>query len=179
MRLRLDVTRACATRSAPGSFLGALLAVVGRAQTVTSASHDSTAVLRGRVIKIDGGAPIVGAAGWVISTDRHASTDSTGAFHVEGLRAGLMLLEVRRLGYDVRRDTVMLSPSHDNVRTYALSTASATLDTVRTLAQGGLSPRTRAFDERMQTGFGHFITDSVFRRNENSSVAERTARRVL
>ncbi len=160
-----------AARTTRVLFCAALTTVPVHAQSVANASRDSSAIFRGRVIRIDGGAPIAGADLWVISSDRHASTDSTGAFRLDDLHAGLVLLEVRRLGFDVRRDTVLLSPSHDNVRTYALAASAATLDTVRTLAEGGISPRMRAFDERMRMGFGHFITDSVFRRNENTSVA--------
>ena len=130
------------------------------------------ATLRGRVVT-PANAPISGADIWIISSDTHATSDSVGAFLFTGLPPGKALVQVRRVGYTLERDTVQLSNEHENVRTYALITESAVLDTVRTVAnqQSYLSSRMRAFEERRTSGQGgYFISDSVLRKNENSTL---------
>ena len=132
------------------------------------------ATFRGRVIHLADGSPVNGADVWLVSADRHESTDSSGRFQFADVPAGVQLVEVRHLGLSAQRDTISLSSAHENVRTYALSEQSATLDTVRTFAgtQKYLSPMLRGFeDRRLSHQGGHFVSDSVFRRNENSSVA--------
>ncbi|HXD48586.1 MAG TPA: carboxypeptidase-like regulatory domain-containing protein [Gemmatimonadaceae bacterium] len=140
-----------------------------------------TAVLRGRVVRQSDGAPIAGADVWSATADRHATTDSTGAFTIDHLASGVHLVQVRRLGFDVSRDTVRISAEHENVRTYALAVQAARLDTVRTRAanRSYISPQLQAFEERRLSGQGgHFISDSVFRRNENTTLANLIASRV-
>ncbi|HWH53638.1 MAG TPA: carboxypeptidase regulatory-like domain-containing protein [Gemmatimonadaceae bacterium] len=147
---------------------------VSSQSNATPARTDSGAVLRGRVVRQSDAAPIVGADVWVASVDRHATTDSSGGYRIPGLRPGAALIQVRHVGFDVERDTVNLSIEHENVRTYALAPQSTTLDTVRTIAgkQQYLSPQLRGFEERRLSGQGgHFVSDSVLRRNEAMTLA--------
>lgn len=141
----------------------------------------TTAVLRGRVVRQTDGTPIAGADVWSATADRHATTDSSGAFNLDHLAPGVHLVQVRRLGFDVARDTVRISGEHENVRTYALGVPATTLDTVRTRAanRSYVSPQLQAFEERRLSGQGgHFISDSVFRRNENTTMANVIASRI-
>jgi hypothetical protein len=145
------------------------------------ARADSGAVFRGRVVQAVSGAPIAGADVWIISLEARGATDSAGAFLFRGLRAGLQLVEIRRVGYVVLHDTLRLASDHENVRTYALSAQSTTLDTVKTVAAARkyLSPRLQAFEERRLSGQGgHFLSDSVFRRNENTTLGNLVESRV-
>lgn|SRR6185437_479713 len=147
----------------------------------SAAVRDSGVVLRGRVVRQSDASPIPEADVWIPSLDRHATTDSTGAYRFDGLRSGITLVQIRHLGFDAQRDTVSLSASHENVRTYALAVQSNTLDTVHTVAgkQKYLSPQLRGFEERRLSGFGgHFVSDSVFRRNEGMTLAALIASRV-
>jgi len=176
---RLNVLRGSIILLAAVS-LDASVAVVG-AQTPSPAAHgDSGAVLRGRVIRQSDGSPVAGADIILVPSDRHAVTDSSGAYRLDGVRAGLALIQVRHVGFDVARDTVNLSAEHDNVRTYALAPRSAALDTVRTVAgQPYLSQRLRAFEERRASGQGgYFLSDSLLRRNEGTTLANLVAGRV-
>jgi hypothetical protein len=150
---------------------------IARAQQRDSlpANPPAPTVFRGRVIHRADATPVAGADVWVVSADRHESTDSSGAFRFDGLAPGLQLVEVRRVGLDVEHDTIGLSSDHENVRTYALGDETTTLDTVHTIAGARkyLSPRLRAFEERRLSGQdGHFISDSVMRLNENSNLAD-------
>ncbi|MFI5227768.1 MAG: carboxypeptidase regulatory-like domain-containing protein [Gemmatimonadales bacterium] len=160
----------------------AMLGSSACAQAAAQSAHaDSGAVLRGRVVRQADGSPVAGAEILLVPADQHATTDSTGAYRFVGLRAGIALVQVRHVGFDVQRDTVNLSVDHENVRTYALAPQSEKLDTVRTVAAGQkyLSTRLRAFEERRlsQQG-GYFISDSVFRRSESSTLANLIESRV-
>jgi Carboxypeptidase regulatory-like domain len=118
--------------------------------------------------------PIQGVDVWLISIDRHVQTDSTGAFRFDSLPAGQLLFEFRRIGYDVHRDTLTLRAGDVVVRRIALTARAQRLDTVRTVApeQKYLSPKLRGFEERRLSGQGgRFISDSVLRANENSTLA--------
>ena len=132
-----------------------------------------TAVFRGRVVHAGTSAPVSGADVWLVVPNLHASTDSSGAFRFDDVTSGMELVQVRYLGLVVQRDTIVLSAEHENVRTYALAEV-ATLDTVRTIAGARkyISPRLQGFEERRLSGMGgHFISDSVMRRNENTTMA--------
>ena len=160
---------------------GGLTAASLGAQGADSAHASVPAVIfRGRVLRADR-TPIFGADIWLISIDRHVATDSTGAFRVGGLSAGKQLVQVRHVGFAVERDTIQLSAEHDNIRTYALAPQSTTLDTVKTVAGQAnyLSPQLRAFEERrLSKQGGYFLSDSVFRRNENSTLGNLLESRV-
>jgi hypothetical protein len=150
---------------------------IARAQQRDSlrANPSASAVFRGRVVHRGDAMPLAGADVWLISVDRHESTDSGGAFRFDGVPPGLQLVEVRRVGLDVERDTIGLSSEHENVRTYALGHTTTTLDTMHTISMASkyLSPRLQAFEERRLSGQGgYFISDSVMRRNENSNLAD-------
>jgi hypothetical protein len=137
-------------------------------------------VIRGRVTRTDS-VPIVGADVWLITVDRHENTDSSGDFRFTGLAPGPLLLEVRRIGFASKRDTVSVDADLETTRRYFLAAQNQTLDTVRTTAQEQkyLSPNLRGFEERRAAGQGgHFITDSALRRNENSTLTNVISSRV-
>jgi carboxypeptidase family protein len=173
--------RAVAVVLSMGSLLP-LGAAVGaqHPDSLASAAHAS-AVFRGRVIHVADGSPVDGADVWLVSLDKHALTDSTGAFRFDGLPAARELVQVRHVGLAIQRDTIVLASEHENVRTYGLSIQSATLDTVRTVAGAHkyVSPRLQQFEERRLSGQGgHFISDSTLRNNENRTLANLVDSRV-
>ena len=156
--------------------VAALLAppMVRAQSSAQSARADSGAVLRGRVVRRSDASPVAEADVWVASADRHTTTDSSGAYRMAGLRAGMALVQVRHVGFEVERDTVKLSLEHENVRTYALAPQSEKLDTVHTVAGMNkyISPQLKGFEERRLSGqWGHFVSDSEFRHNEGMTLA--------
>ncbi len=149
-------------------------------QADPSSDKNASAVLRGRVLD-SSGSPLADADVWLIAVDKHVSTDSSGAFHLSGLPTGKQLVQVRRVGFAVERDTILLSVDHDNVRTYALASQSTSLDTVRSVSARTkyLSPRLQGFEERRLSGQGgYFVADSVFRQNESSTLGDLLESRV-
>ena len=150
---------------------------IANAQQTDSATVGtrSVATFRGRVTHLADGSPVNGADVWLVSADRHASTDSTGVFRFDGLTPGLQLVQIRRVGLDVQRDRITLSAERETVRTYALTGQSIKLDTVHTVAGAPkyVSPNLRGFEERRRLGMGgYFLSDSVLRREENRKLGD-------
>jgi len=153
-------------------FVIAVVSLTGPCMTHAQ-QPEPTASLRGRVVSATDGTPISGADVWVISSQQRVETDSAGAFRLVGLIPGPQLLQIRHVGFQLRRDTVTIRPGVDSAYSFALTPGVAQLDTMRTIAgeQKYLSPMLRGFEERRLSGAGgHFISDSVLRRNENSQL---------
>ena len=169
----------------PARFAVALVFSIGSLSplgfTAAAQQHDSLAprppagaVFRGRVVHLGDASPVRGAEVWLVLSDKRAQTDSNGAFRFEGLPVGKQLVQIRLVGLAAERDTIVLSAEHENVRTYALAEPTASLDTVRTVAGATkyISPRLRGFEERRLSGQGgRFISDSVIRKNESTTMA--------
>lgn len=144
------------------------------ARGVGAQDPDTLTVFRGRIVEQGSGTPILGADVWLILSDRHARTDSAGTFRFDSVAAGVQVVEIRRLGFDVRRDTVHLSPARPTMRSYSLASSVAKLDTMHTVSPQTkyISPMLKAFEERRLSGQGgHFVSDSEFRKNENTTLA--------
>jgi hypothetical protein len=178
MRLRV---RAGSVRRFTGVCLALLAVGAGRARAQRgdsvahdSSSHAATARLRGVVTNQNGKTPVAGADVWAISLDRHARTDSAGEFRFDGLASGQLLIEIRHIGFDVRRDTIVMERGRETTHRFALTPIAQPLDTVRALAKEStyISPMLRGFEERRHSGQGgRFISDSVLRANENTTLA--------
>jgi hypothetical protein len=154
-----------------GRLVVGLCLVAARALSTQQALPVAT--FHGVVVRAPDSAPIPGAEVWLVSSEQRAQTDSVGGFRFTGLTPGAQLLQIRHLGYDVRRDTVTVVIGDDHVHRFMLTAQAERLDTVRTIAgqQKYLSPMLHAFEERrLSKSGGHFISDSTFRANENSTL---------
>ncbi len=108
------------------SLLIALVALDGKraiAQRADSLAHDSlsratTARLHGIVSSQNGKTPVSAADAWAISVDRHVRTDSAGEFRFDGLPAGQFVVEIRHIGFEIRRDTVTLDSGRETTRRF-------------------------------------------------------------
>jgi hypothetical protein len=168
--------------------VGLCLVAVARAaaQRPDTATHDSssharTAWLRGVVTNQNGKTPVSGAEVWAISVDRRARTDSSGEFRLDGLPAGQLLIEVRHIGFDARRDTVAFEGGKETTHWFVLTPNAQPLDTMRALGKEStyLSPMLRGFEERrLSRQGGRFISDSVLRANESTVLANVIASRI-
>ncbi len=140
-----------------------------------------SAIFRGRVLQQGTLAPIAGADVAIPALNRHAATDSTGAFRLTALPPGTQIAQVRKVGFAMQQDTIALALGFAAVRTYALEPESTKLDTVHTVApeQRYVSPLLQQFEQRLHShAGGHFIDDSVFRQNESGTLAGLIASRI-
>jgi hypothetical protein len=139
------------------------LSVVARSQ--------AAATFRGTITS--GSGPVSGVDVWILGPDQHVQTDSSGAFTLAETAMGHQIVQLRRVGYATQRDTLTFAPGIEIRRAYTLTPVTNTLDTVRTIAgkQRYLSPRLQAFEDRRTShSGGHFVSDSVFRANDHSTL---------
>jgi hypothetical protein len=139
------------------------------AKAIAEFQPPKPAQLAGRILTPGGGAPLAGAEVWLPALDRRATTDSSGRFTLGDLPARFALIQVRKVGFVVQRDTATFVEGATTSREYTLAPQStATLDTVRTVAKaGGLSPALRGFEERKLRGeAGYFIDETELRKHD-------------
>jgi hypothetical protein len=114
-----------------------------------------TASLSGTVIGPDG-APLEGAALFLIGTEISARSDFKGVFRMSGLPAGTRTVEVRMLSYQPKRYIVNLSSRRDAHLAAVLDQRAQVLDPVIVLASDkSVIP---GFDARKARSNGYFYT---------------------
>jgi hypothetical protein len=154
----VESTRSLQWTLAPGAFEAAL--------------RGDGSVLSGRVMSNT--RPLPNVQVWVIFADTMVVTDSLGRFRIGGLQSGQHLLQLRRLGYDVYRDSVTLRKHEETVREFTMDNV-AELDTVRTIGEARKYnvPRLKEFEQRRLSGSGgRFISETELRKNEQRTVAD-------
>jgi len=132
--------------------------------------HAQVATLIGTVRRDSGGAELAGADVKLAGLAQHVLTDARGVFRINGLPAGRYALTIRHIGYRTWHDTLDVDAGQRIERDFVMIAQPPELDSVRVVAQGKkwLSPNLQAFEERRLSGQGgHFITDSILRRNDD------------
>lgn len=126
----------------------------------------------GRVVDGGTGNPVRGAEVWVPSASSTVLTDSSGVFSV-GHPTGTALLSIRRIGFEVRRDTVSVREGASEAREFRLARQAQTLDTVRVSSSHVkyASPGLQGFENRRARSEGRFISESQLRKDENRNLA--------
>jgi hypothetical protein len=101
--------------------------------------------------------------------NRTATTDAKGEFKITGLPAGRHAIMIRHIGFSSMVDTVNLVDGTNPEREYVMDPAPTFLDSVRVNATK-IAPRLSAtmsqFEDHRKTGFGHFVTADVLRKND-------------
>ncbi len=144
---------------------GLLLASVVRA---IPAQPTPTAALVGTVTDDSTGMGLADAEVSIPVLQRRVVTAADGSFRLTGLPGGALAIEVRRIGFLPKRDTVTLAADETARRDYALTRQVQVLDTVHTATTHTyISPALRAFEERRARGFGHFISEETLRKNDD------------
>ncbi len=137
------------------------------------AAGDS-ASFRGTVERKGDSIGVAGAEVALPGLGRTVTTDAAGAFHLVGLTAGSQLVRIRGIGFVEKIDTVTLIAGTEVQRVFAMTAQTATLDTVHTRSEQVKyhSPALQAFEERrLSKSGGYFVSDSIMRGNENTTLA--------
>lgn len=112
------------------SSIAALLLTAMFASTPLDAQQ-ATGIIAGRVINATTEAPIEAAAVRVVGQELATQTDSTGRFTLRGVRVGIVIIEVRRLGYaPVSRGDIAVSPAKPAEVVVSLRAVDVQLQTV-------------------------------------------------
>ena len=149
------------------------------AGTFAAAEKGDGSMLSGRVTR--NGNAVPEAEVWLVPADTSVATDSTGRFRIAGLRAGQQIVQIRRIGYAVKRDTVTLRARAETQRDFSLDGVPE-LDTVRTLgaARKYDAPRLQDFERRRLSGQGgYFVSEDELRELESISLPSILRTRII
>jgi Carboxypeptidase regulatory-like domain len=144
------------------------LAVVALAPRATVAQSTLSGFVRSALSS----APIDGAT-LLLDGEGTARSQSDGRYRFDGVARGTHVVTVRAVGYKERVDTILVDASAAETRHDFRLDRIAALDSVVTTAaqRKYISPGLKGFEERRAAGFGHFVTDSVFRREESEALS--------
>jgi hypothetical protein len=124
------------------------------------------------VYDADTGEPIEGVEVADILGKASSMTSKTGTLSLFFLPDGGALVRLRKIGYETQTLAVAISPADTVPITVILAHAtSLPAVVVKDSAPKYLTPGMREFEEHRKAGFGHFMTDSLFRKYESSTMA--------
>jgi hypothetical protein len=118
------------------------------------------------------GDPIEGAEVSDVLTGTKALTTKTGTVSLMFLPEGGSLVRIRKVGFEMQTLTVPISPADTTPVTVVLAHATA-LDPVivKDSAPKYIAPGLRTFEDHMRQGFGHFVTEDQFRKDDGKPLA--------
>ena len=118
------------------------------------------------------GDPLEGVEVGDILSKASAMTSKTGTVSLFFLPDGGALVRLRKIGYETQTLAVSISPADTNPITVTLDHATALpAVVVSDSAPKFMTPGMRMFAEHQKLGFGHFLTDTLFRKYETSTLA--------
>lgn len=131
---------------------------------------DSSAVLTGTVVSAMTGGPLEGAAVSLVGARHGVHTDERGRFTLTGLEAGRDTLEVELLGFSSKRLPIDLAADRLTTVTLLLSETVLRMEEIRVTVKRDNRGKLREFYDRMERGFGYFLTpEDVERRDARST----------
>ena len=141
-----------------------------RAAQATSTPGDSAA-LAGQVIASETRAPIGGATVQMMGTRLMTTTDSAGRFALTGLPPGVVMLEVRAIGYASGNWRLTLRPGQVIEHPFDLDLLAYELPEVVVEARKA-ARRFADFERRRASGMGYFITKEQIEQANASSLID-------
>jgi hypothetical protein len=118
------------------------------------------------------GDPVEGAEVIDALNGNKALTTKTGTVSLMFLPEGGSLVRIRKVGYEMQTLTVAISPADTTPITVVLG-HSQTLETVvvKDSAPAYIGSGLKTFEQRMKQGFGHFVTENEFRKDDGKPLA--------
>jgi len=136
------------------------------------ARQSNEAALRGTVVDAGSGKGVVGAEVVIRGTEWRWITDGRGRFRFDKLRAGRYLMEVHRVGYATRADTVNVPDGVSVEVTLTLSVEPIELPGLEVVTRSLLLER-RGFYDRQRQGFrGVFMDRPAIEKEDPLYVAD-------
>lgn len=146
----------------------ALNSPVTRLDLMLLAPEFHTGQISGYVVNDNTDEPVAGATVSIDGTGYTTETDSTGAFNLSGTPSGKVGIAIRKLGYQMLRHDITVSPgavavlSSNVLRMRALDSEAYVLDPIRVEARRAATHATTGFEERRSTRMGSFVTREEF-----------------
>ncbi|MFI5311319.1 MAG: carboxypeptidase regulatory-like domain-containing protein [Gemmatimonadales bacterium] len=150
--------------------------------SVGGALAQGTAALKGTVLKDADDAPIAGAEVSIPGLRLAASSDSLGVFRLGAIKPGRQIVWVKKPGFAPVSAVLAFTAGDTLDREFTMVATAApagasgpvaqTLPGVAVKANAPRPPKLAGFEERRQSGFGHFITQDQIEKMENHKMSE-------
>jgi hypothetical protein len=149
------------------------------AVTLSAQQAPRTAVLYGLVLSDPNDHALADAEVVIVTTPGTtlvARSDSTGAFILRGIPAGIRQVIVRHLGNKPINTVVNFSAGDSLARDFVLEVDVTSLDTIHVVEKRSMPPlgtmRMGDFDVRKRMGFGRFVDSTVFQAQQGRRVSD-------
>jgi hypothetical protein len=160
----------------PRLMLGLLPSLV-----VAQVAAAQSAVIGGTVLRDSTDKPVGDTQVSIPALNRTSRTSYLGEFRFDNLQAGTYVLVFRHVGFQPRTDTITVKAGQLSDGEFILTSAPVELGAQQTVATNALPafPAQQEFDARKKLGFGHFVTDSMLRKDaDNHNFATYIAGRI-
>lgn len=141
----------------------------------------ATGTLSGLVLTDVGEKPIANAEVRLSGSTRAARSDSAGRFELSGLPTGMQRFEVRAIGFQPLRQSVVIPAGRSMEADLLLVADAQQLAEVRVGAEAGVGvrkPWLSGFEERRSYGIGSFLTEAELNKQDASRWASAVAQHV-
>jgi hypothetical protein len=174
----MDMTRrgrvaAGVTATRVAFVIACVYAAAARAQQAATTPGPTTRARLLGVFDILTGEPVKDAEVVDIATGTKALTTETGTVTLAFLPDGGSMVRVRKVGFEPQTFWAAISPRDTAPITIAFARAGQLLPAVKTTARSAadsvphwMSPGLREFEDRRKTGLGHFVPESVLRKED-------------
>jgi hypothetical protein len=132
----------------------------------------SRSILKGSVIDDANDRGLAGATVEIEALRVTTVTDSTGAFRLASLPMGRYVVTVKRIGYTSLTAVMVFAGSDTTEADFALVKQVTKLPEVEVKTAAPARAKLRDFEERRAAGFGRFLTESLFVKNESRRMSE-------
>ncbi len=162
----LDTNEVGPARSVRGVWIAVFLVAGGTAPIAAQA------VLTGRVAGGSTVGPLVGAIIEIRGLNLRASSDSSGAFRITGVRPGEHTVLVRQIGYRPFQRRIRFGPDEEVRVGFQLEQIPVVLDSVTVKADDVTwpNPMMRGFEDRRTLGLGQFMDHRALEERKGQSL---------
>ena len=150
----------------------ALVVLCCRAMTPQTASAQSRAVLKGRVVADATELPLVGASVLLPAQELQATTDSLGKFRIVGILPGVQEVLVRLVGFEPYRGRLGFHSSDSVTIEVIMAPAVVVLPDVH-VATTLTSRKLVEFTERRRLGIGHFLDSTDIAKGPGTRMSDK------
>jgi hypothetical protein len=153
-------------------ILSLLFAATAASSAGAQVNPSTRSVLRGLVVDDANERPIPGATVAIEVLKLSSVSDSVGGFRLAPIPFGRYVVSVKRIGYGSITAVVTFGASDSLEYDFALIKQPTALPEVAVITSAPVRPKLREFEERRAAGFGRFLPESVFVKNEHRRMSE-------
>lgn len=142
-----------------------------------TASHAQSGTLEGGVTSDSlGKHSLPGALITIPALNLVTQANFAGEYRLTGIAPGQYLVIARAAGFQAVGDSVVVAAGSQSYHDFVMLTRTAVLDSVVSTAASPvrkfISPALTGFEQRSKEGFGHFVPDTILRKEDTHELAD-------